>query len=44
MKRRRGPRKEKVKILAGGDILEVAEDLGDQRAAWRRVPGDAQGP
>lgn len=38
-----GPSK-KVKIPVGGKILEVEEDPGDQRAAWKRMPGDAQRP
>ena len=35
---------EKVKILAGGEILEVGEDPGNQGAVWRQKPRDAQGP
>lgn len=32
----------KVKIPARGEILEAAKDPGDQRAAWKRMLGDAQ--
>lgn len=35
-KRRRGPTKKKVKILTRENTLEGGEDLGDQRAAWRK--------
>lgn len=38
-KRRRRPGKKKVKILAGGKILEVGEDQGD---VWRQMQGDMQ--
>lgn len=43
-RRRRGHRKKKMKILAGGNTLEVGQDLRDQRAAWRQMLGDVQGP
>lgn len=33
-----GPTK-KVKIPAGVKFLEVVEDLGDQRAAWKQMSG-----
>lgn len=32
-----------MKILAGGKILEVWEEAGDQRDVWKQMPGDAQG-
>lgn len=37
--KRRGPGKQKVKILAAGKFLEVGEDPGDRRVVWRRMPG-----
>lgn len=42
--RRREPGKEKVTILAGGEILEVREDPRDQIASRRQMLGGAQGP
>lgn len=33
--KRRGPGKQKVKILAAGKILKVGEDPRDQRVVWR---------
>lgn len=38
------PGKKVAKILAGVRILEVGVDPGDQRAAWRQMLGDVQGP
>lgn len=34
LERRNGPGNRKVKIPAGGKIIEVGEDLGHQRAEW----------
>lgn len=34
----------KVSIPAGGKTLEVGEDPGDQRAAWKRMSGGARRP
>lgn len=36
--KRRGPGKQKMKILAAGKILEVRKDPGDQRVVWRGMP------
>jgi len=33
----------KGKILAGGKILEIGEDPGDEGDGWRQTLGDAQG-
>lgn len=41
---RRGHGREKVKILAGEEILEVAEDPRDQSVSRRWMLGNAQGP
>lgn len=38
MERRKGFRKKKGKILAGRKLLEVGEDPGDGREAWRQMP------
>lgn len=35
---------EKVKILAGGEILEIGEYPGNHRAVWKQKTRDAQGP
>lgn len=34
---KRGPGKKVVKLLAGGKMLEVREDPGDQVAEWRQL-------
>lgn len=41
---KKGSWKEVMKILAGIQNLEVGGDPGSQRAAWRQILGDVQGP
>lgn len=33
--RKQGPQREEVKTLAGGKILEMGEDPGDEGGGWR---------
>lgn len=40
---RNGPGTNNVKMLAGGTILQVGEEPGDQRDAQRQTPVHAQG-
>lgn len=42
--RKQVPQREKVNILAGGKILEMGEDPGDEGGGWKQMPRDAQGP
>lgn len=42
--RKQGPQWEKVKILAGREILEMGEDPTDEGGGWKQMPGDPQGP